>query len=109
MENATTAKSGGNRARRGRGKVAPRVNVEEQVLKAEVPKGSRFKGYADFVVQDLELRVRMIRYRRERWITADGRTVIAPLPAGVRGHIGSNVRAGGGNSFCGCGRFRRPA
>lgn len=93
MENATTVKSGGNRARRrGRGKVAPRVNVEEQVLKEDVPEGSRFKGYADFVVQDLELRVRMIRYRRERWVTANGRTVIAPLPAGVRGHIGPALR-----------------
>ena len=50
MENGTSPKPGGRRARRrGRGKVAPRVEVEEQILKAEVPEGSRFKGYEDFV------------------------------------------------------------
>jgi hypothetical protein len=38
------------------------------------------------------LRVRAIRYRRERWVTPDGRTVIAPLPAGVTGHFGPELR-----------------
>jgi hypothetical protein len=70
MENATSAKPAGKQPRRrGRGKATPRVNVEAQILKAEVPLGSRFKGYEDFMVQDLELRVRVIRYRRERWLT----------------------------------------
>jgi hypothetical protein len=34
---------------------------------------------------------RAIRYRRERWVTPDGRTVIAPLPLGVTGHFGPEV------------------
>src|SRR5207248_7451566 len=76
----------------GRGKIVQRVSIEDQILKAEVPPGSRFKGYEDFVVQELELRVRAIRYRRERWLTSDGRTVIAPLPPGVRGHFGPELR-----------------
>src|SRR5215211_1386762 len=38
-----------------RGPVTPRVAVEDQLIKASVPPGSRFKGYADFVVQDLVL------------------------------------------------------
>jgi Transposase IS66 family len=91
MENSTSPKPGGRRTRR-RGKVVPRVEVEDQILKAEVPTGSRFKGYEDFVVQDLELRIRAIRYRRERWVAPDGRTVIAPLPAGVSGHFGAELR-----------------
>src|SRR3954470_1789421 len=62
-----------------RGPVTPRVAVEDQVIKATVPPGSRFKGYADFVVQDLVLRACCIRYRRERWLTPDGQLVVAPL------------------------------
>jgi len=93
MENGTTPKTGDKGAgRRRRGKIKPRVRVEEQIIEAEVPPGSRFKGYEEFLVQDLELRVRAIRYRRERWLTPDGRTVIAPLPPGVRGHFGPELR-----------------
>jgi Transposase IS66 family len=93
MEQGTTPKPGDKRAgRRCRGKVTPRVSVEEKLLPAEVPPGSRFKGYEDFVVQDVVLRVRAIRYRRERWVTPDGRTVIAPLPPGVTGHYGPELR-----------------
>ena len=45
--------------------------------------GSIFKGYEDFVVQDLVLKPRVIRYRRERWLTPDGQSLVAPLPADV--------------------------
>jgi hypothetical protein len=75
-----------------RGPVRPRVAVEDQVIAAPVPPGSRFKGYADFVVQDLVLRVRCIRYRRERWLTPDGQLIVAPLPGGVEGHFGPELR-----------------
>jgi len=93
MEDGTSSKPGGKGAsRRRRGKIVPRVSVEDQILKAEVPPGSRFKGYEEFVAQELELRVRAIRYRRERWLTPDGRTVIAPLPPGVNGHFGPELR-----------------
>jgi hypothetical protein len=93
MEDATTPNPGDSGAsRRRRGKIVPRVSVADQILEAEVPPGSRFKGYEDFVVQELELRVRAIRYRRARWLTPDGRTVIAPLPPGVRGHFGPELR-----------------
>ena len=93
MEQGTTPERRDMRAgRRGRGKVTPWVSVEETLLSVEVPPGSRFKGYEDFVVQDVVLRVRAIRYRRERWVTPDGRTVIAPLPPGVTGHFGPELR-----------------
>jgi hypothetical protein len=93
MEQGAVPKPRDERAGRpGRGKVTPRVSVEERIVAAEVPPGSRFKGYEDIVVQELVLRVRAIRYRRERWITPDGRTVIAPLPAGVTGHFGPELQ-----------------
>jgi len=34
----------------------------------------------------------VIRYRRERWVTTAGRTVLAPLPAGISGHFGPELR-----------------
>ena len=34
----------------------------------------------------------MVRLRRERWLTPDGRTVVAPMPAGVTGHFGPELR-----------------
>ena len=43
-------------------------------------------------MQDLVLRARVIRYRRERWMTPDGQTVLAPLPAGIGGHFGPELR-----------------
>src|SRR5215218_11101320 len=75
-----------------RGPVTPRVAVEDRILVTAVPPGSRFKGYADFLVQDLVLRVRCIRYRRERWLTPAGQLVVAPLPGGVDGHFGPELR-----------------
>jgi hypothetical protein len=75
-----------------RGPVRPRVAVEDRILAATVSPGSRFKGYADFLVQDLLLRARCTRYRRERWLTPDGQLIMAPLPSGVDGHFGPELR-----------------
>ena len=44
------------------------------------------------MVQDLVLRAEVVRYRRERWLTPDGPIVVAPLPAGVAGHFGPELR-----------------
>jgi hypothetical protein len=85
-------------AERGRGhgakggKVGRLAIHEERVIAADVPAGSRFKGYEDFLVQDLVLRPHVVRLRRERWLTPDGRTVIAAMPADIAGHFGPELR-----------------
>jgi hypothetical protein len=93
MDQGTEPPTPGRREKRpGRGKVTPRVNIDETVIEAEVPPGSRFKGYEPFLVQDLVISVRASRYQRERWVTPDGRTILAPLPEGIAGHFGPELR-----------------
>ena len=83
-------------AGRGRSAKAPKIGRlaihAERVIEADVPAGSRFKGYEDFLVQDLVLRPHVVCLRRERWLTPDGRTVTAPMPAGIVGHFGPELR-----------------
>jgi hypothetical protein len=58
MEQGTEPPKPGKREkRRGRGKAAPRVGIDEKVIEAKVPPGSRFKGYEPFLVQDLVISV----------------------------------------------------
>lgn len=94
MDKATDPKPAGrNGKRRGRGGKLSRLTIDEdRIIEAEVPDGSRFKGYEDYVVQELILRPHVVRYRRQRWLTPDGRMVVAPLPAGIAGHFGPELR-----------------
>ena len=66
--------------RRGRGKVTPRVTPETKVIRVTAPAGSQFKGYEPYQVQELVITARVVRYRRERWLTPEGATIVAPLP-----------------------------
>jgi Transposase IS66 family len=67
-----------------RSKTARLTITEEIVIPlAHRPEGAVFKGYEDFVVQDLILQPRVILYRRERWLSPDGHSLVAPLPAEV--------------------------
>lgn len=76
----------------GRGRVTPRVKVEEEVIRVEIPPGSIFKGHEPFLVQDLVISAKATCYLRERWVTPDGRTILAALPQGIEGHFGPELR-----------------
>jgi hypothetical protein len=96
MEKATepaVGAKGKKRSKPRRGAKRDRDGVtKEIVVKATVPAGSRFKGFEDILVRELQLSAEVIRYRRERWLTPAGETVIAPLPAGIVGGFGPELR-----------------
>jgi regulator of replication initiation timing len=82
-----------SRSRRRRGATLSRIAItHEVVLSAKAPAGSRFKGYEDIVVQDLDLAARATRYRRERWTTPSGETVSGALPTGILGGFGPDLQ-----------------
>lgn len=73
---------------------APLKKQEEvKVPAADVPQGSRFKGYTEFKVQDLEVIVKETTYKLEVWKTPSGKVIRAQLPEELRGkHFGPDLR-----------------
>jgi len=60
---------------------------------SDIPPGSIFKGYEDYVVQDIEIKLKNINFRRERYETPRGETVTGELPEWVKGtHFGPILR-----------------
>ena len=93
MEGSSGSKRAGRRKTKRRGKGSKRLTIDEdRIVAAVVAPGSRFKGYEDYVVQDLVVRRHVIRLRRERRLMPDGTTVVAPLPPGIVGHFGPELR-----------------
>nr|MBS0019838.1 hypothetical protein [Gammaproteobacteria bacterium] len=43
------------------------IQEERKIAPEGIPAGSQFKGYQDYVVQDLTIRPHNNRYRLERW------------------------------------------
>jgi Transposase IS66 family len=96
MERGTEPKppaSPGDR-KRPRGSTRSKLSIDEDrtVKVAAPPRGSRFKGYTSFLVQDLVIRPHVVNFRCERWQTPDGGMMTAPLPAGIDGHFGPELR-----------------
>ena len=86
--------------RRGRRKGGKKLEADRTVvLKAkQVPKGSRFKGYDDYWVQELVIQTQTTRYRVEKWSTPGGELVRGSLPAvlameGPGAHFGPTLRS----------------
>ena len=94
METATQTPSKGPRRKGRRGSRRAKLTIDEtRDIKVEsLPTGARFKGYEEFVVQDLIIKPVTVLYKRERWQLPDGTTVVAPLPAGITTHFGPDLK-----------------
>ncbi|EQD27625.1 Y4jO, partial [mine drainage metagenome] len=79
-----------------RHKTAELVIHEERIVapSRRIPRGSRFKGYRDVVVQELKIQCHNTRYRLERWITPQGKSLCGELPPELAGyHFGPKLRS----------------
>jgi Transposase IS66 family len=92
VEAASAKGSGKRKGRRGAKRSKLTVSETRIVKPDSLPEGSRFKGYEDFIVQDLVITPWTIRYRRERWLLPSGETVVASLPKEAASHFGPNLK-----------------
>ena len=80
-----------------RQKTANLIIHETKVIqpKEEVPRGSEFKGYQDYTVQELIIGAHNTRYRLAIWKTPTGEYLKGKLPEQVRalGHFGVMLRS----------------
>jgi hypothetical protein len=60
---------------------------------ADIPPGSKFMGYKEFVVQDILISNWNTRYLRERWVTPAGDNICGILPKEIDSHFGPTLKA----------------
>ena len=75
--------------------LAPKKIKQEVVIPAlNIPQGSRFKGYQEYWIQEIEVIPKDVIYRLEVWKAPDGTVIRAVLPQEVQGsHFGHELRA----------------
>jgi len=83
-------KAASNRKRRSKTKEI-KIHQEIPIQPENIPQGSKFIDYKDYIVQNIIFCPWNIRYRRGRWQTPSGDFIIGKLPKDVKGHFGSDL------------------
>jgi hypothetical protein len=89
---ASATKGSRRKGRRGAKRTKLAIGEAKIVKPDSLPEGARFKGYEDFIVQDIVIRRRTVLYRRERWLLPSGETVVAALPKEATSHFGPELK-----------------
>lgn len=82
--------------RSGKGKKSKKLQIHKtEILRpSKIPTGSVFKGYEDYIVQDMKIGLHNVKYRRARYQAPDGKTVCGELPKEIQGtHFGHTLRS----------------
>jgi len=71
-----------------------KINQTKKIAPDEaIPQGSRFKGYREFVVQELVITVQNTCYKLERWLTPEGKYLTGKLPENINNqHFGPKLK-----------------
>ena len=71
------------------------ITEEIRLAVVDAPTGSVSKGFEEFIVQELEIRAKATRYLRQRVLTPNGDSILAPLPDDVLpgSHFGPKLSA----------------
>lgn len=70
------------------------IDETRQIQLENAPPGAKFKGWSDYVVQELTITKKVILFQLACFVGADGKTIQAQLPAEYRtGHFGPQLIA----------------